>query len=194
MSLNLEDVFALIDAANSEDPAHELVHGEPQPKEWLYGVRMSERLAVFRPDASAALQVACRAQHLARFQVPRGDYPDGREGYLRWRSDLARRHADGLKAILGECGADAPLIARCAFLVQKKRLRQDAETQALEDVACLVFLEHYALEFAGQHPEPKVIDIVQKTWGKMSEAGHAAALALTLPDAVTAVVQKALAG
>ncbi|MCA9575485.1 MAG: DUF4202 domain-containing protein [Polyangiales bacterium] len=193
MSIDLDRVFALIDAANREDPAHELVDGAPQPKEWLYGVRMSERLTAFRPDASMALQIACRAQHLARFKVPRSDYPDGREGYLRWRSDHARKHAEGLTQILTQCGAEQELIDRCAFLVQKKRLRQDAETQALEDVACLVFLEHYALEFAGQHPEPKVIDIVQKTWGKMSEGGHAAALQLILHPAVAAVVKKALA-
>lgn len=193
MSLDLAAVFTLIDNANREDPALEVVDGQAQPKEWLYGVRMSERLARFQPDASVALQVACRAQHLARFKTPRSDYPDGREGYLRWRRDQARMHAERLEAILRECGADSELIERCAFLVQKKRLRQDAETQTLEDVACLVFLEHYALEFTGQHPEAKVIDIVQKTWGKMSAAGQAAALALTLPPAVTAIVQKALA-
>lgn len=193
MSLDLQHVFRLIDAANREDPATEEVDGQPQPKEWLYGVRMSERLMKFRPDASEALQIACRAQHLGRFKTPRTDYPDGREGYLTWRRDQARLHAERLGEILRACGADDTLVERCAFLVQKKRLRQDDETQALEDVACLVFLEHYALEFAGQHPEPKIIDIVQKTWAKMSEGGHQAALALTLHPGVTAVVQKALA-
>ena len=194
MALDLQKVFRGIDLVNREDPAPEEVDGVHQPKDWLYGVRMSERLAKFRPDASEALQVACRAQHLGRSAMPRTDYPDGREGYLTWRRDQARQHAERLSAILRECGADDTLIERCAFLVQKKRLRQDDETQALEDVACLVFLEHYALEFAGQHPEPKIIDIVQKTWTKMSEAGHAAALQLTLHPGVTAVVQKALAG
>jgi hypothetical protein len=154
---------------------------------------MSARLSVFRPDATPELQVACRAQHLCRFRVPRAEYPTGREGYLRWRRDLGRMHAELLREILQESGADEAFVEKAASLVQKKRLRTDPEAQALEDVACLVFLEHYALAFAGQHDEAKVIDIVQKTWGKMSDAGHAAALALTLPDAVSAVVKKALA-
>lgn len=187
--------FARIDALNAEDPNLERdpATGADVAKELLYGQRMSARLAEFMPDASDAVQIACRAQHLARFRVPRSDYPMDRPGYLKWRSGLAKMHAELVSEVVRAVGYDEAFAERVHTIVRKKGIATDAEVQTLEDVACLVFLEHYALPFAGQHPEEKVISILQKTWRKMSDEGHAAALALTLPDAVRALVDKALA-
>lgn len=187
------DALARIDAVNADDPALELVDGKPEPKELVYGRRMSAVLDRLVPDASEPLRLAVRAQHVGRFRVPRGRYPEGKVGYLEWRRDQGRMHAEIAGSILREVGYDEATIDRVQFLLQKKALRTDAETQTLEDCACLVFLEHHFLEFAATQPEEKVIDIVRKTWGKMSERGHAAALALPLGDDAKRLVGKALA-
>lgn len=184
-----ERACARIDETNERDPV--LEDGAPYAR--LYGQRMSACLARLAPDASEALRLAVRAQHVERFALARSAYPEGRVGYLTWRSDLAKHHAAVLERILREVGYDDATIARATFLVQKKALRTDPETQVLEDCACLVFLEHEYAAFAAKHEDAKVIDIVKKTWGKMSERAHAAALALPLSGRPLALVQAALA-
>lgn len=184
----------LIDTANAADPHRETWRGEEHPKELLYSQRMSERLAVFLPDASEALRLAARAQHIRRWTHPRSAYPMDRAGYHRWRTELKLFHAQQAGDILEEVGYDDDTIDRVQSLILKKRMRTDPESQALEDVVCLVFLEHYFLDFAQQHPEEKVIDILRKTWGKMSEAGQRAALELPLVAEARALVERALAG
>lgn len=183
----------LIDEANAKDPTTEDVAGAHEPYARLYGQRMSACLARLAPDASEPLKLAVRAQHLERFVLARSAYPEGRVGYLTWRSDLAKHHAKALTEILRSVGYDEATIERAAFLVQKKALRSDAETQLLEDCACLVFLEHEYAAFAAKHDDAKVIDIVKKTWGKMSARAHAEALALGLSGRPLALVQAALA-
>ena len=187
--------FALqrIDAANAEDPNTVLVAGESRPAELVYSERMSAMLERLVPEASEALRLAARAQHLRRWTIPRDSYPMDRAGYHRWRGELKRRHAEWASAILIESGVDAETTARVASLIRKENLKTDAETQTLEDVACLVFLKHYAADFAAKHEHPKMIGIVQKTWRKMSEEGQKAALALPLEASVRAIVDEALA-
>lgn len=189
----LPAAFAAIDAANAKDPRTTLVDGSEQPYELVYGQRMSAALAAFAPASAPALQLAARAQHLERWAIPRSDYPMDRVGYLRWRNDQKKRHAERAAELLEPLGFSAATIERVQFLLQKKQLKRDAETQTLEDVICLVFLKHYALEFAAEHPEKKVIDILQKTWAKMSASGQQAALQLPLDAAVRGLVEKALA-
>jgi len=189
---NLEQAFAAIDEANAADPRSIEVDGVPQPYELVYGQRMSAVLTAFAPAAAPPLQIAARAQHLERWAIPRSDYPMDRVGYLTWRNDQKKRHAARAGELLEPLGFTNETIKRVQFLLEKKRLKQDADTQTLEDVICLVFLEHYALDFAGEHAEEKVIDILQKTWGKMSAQGQAAALRLSLPEAVGRLVKKAL--
>ena len=195
----LAAALARFDQVNDADPRR-----VPDPRlgagqseqiavETLYARRMSERLAAFEPDASVALRLAVHAQHIARWRVPRESYPEGRAGYKRWRSELARTHAELAGAILTELGAAPDLVGRVRDLLQKKGLGRDPEAQALEDVACLVFLEHHLADFAGKHERAKLIDILQKTWRKMSERGRAAALDLALPDELRALVVEALA-
>jgi len=180
------------DSVNSKDPNEELVEGKTYPKELLYSQRMSNRLNEFEPDASEALQLAARCQHICRWEIPRSAYPTGRKGYNQWRSKLKTFHADKAATILGNIGYEEEMIERVRFLVLKKQLKRDADTQALEDVICLVFLEYYFTKFAAKHPKEKVIDILQKTWRKMSEKGQQAALKLPLATTSLQLIQEAL--
>jgi hypothetical protein len=153
---------------------------------------MSRWLERLDPAPSEARQLAARAQHIRRWTVPREDYPEGREGYLRWRKFLYRFHARQAAAIMGEAGYDGETIAAVERMVGKEGIKRDADVQVIEDAACLVFLEQYFPEFAKKYDEDKLVDIVQKTWKKMSEAGHNAALGLALPEELGRVVAKAL--
>jgi hypothetical protein len=179
MSDRLARALALIDAANREDPRGRELH---------YGERMSARLAALEPDASEALQIACRAQHIRRWEVPRDTYPEGRAGYKKWRADLARRHGAAAASIALEAGYDDEVSA----LVRKQRLRSDPEAQTLEDVACLVFLEHYLGDFAAKHPREKVVDIIAKSAAKMSDRGLAAIADLDLSPEQRALIDEAV--
>ncbi len=184
--------IARFDAANSEDPHKEPVNGKERPKELVYARRMSAWLEILEPSASEALKLAVRCQHIRRWSIPRGDYPMDNAGYHQWRATLAKFHAETAGKILKEVGYEDETIARVQSLVRKERLKLDPETQLLEDVACLVFLENYFAEFAKHHDEEKLIGIVRKTWRKMSERGHAAALGLKLAPEIQALVVKAL--
>jgi len=190
----LDAAIAAIDAANAEDPNAETVGGKRVPKELAYARRMTAWLDRLAPDASEALRLAIRAQHIRRWTVPRDGYPMDRQGYHRWRTALARFHAETAGALLAKAGYDAVMIERVGSLIRKERLKSDPEAQTLEDVACLVFLENYLGDFAGKHDEAKVVDILRKTWRKMSPRGQAAARALDLDPAGRRVLDRALAG
>jgi hypothetical protein len=189
----LEQAFLRFDEANAEDPNTELVDGREVPKELAYGRRMSARLATFAPDARETVRLAARAQHIRRWEIPRESYPAGRAGYLKWRTDLYKRHGDTAAEIMQEVGYDDDTIERVRTLLRKRGLKTDPDVQLLEDVICLVFLEHYFHEFAKKHDDEKLIPIVQKTWKKMSEAAHEAALRLDYAPEDLAIIQKALA-
>lgn len=180
-----------IDEANRQDPNLD----QGQPKELLYSERMSQRLAIFESDASELLQIAARGQHIERWTSARSDYPEGRTGYKQWRAELGLYHAKRVGEIMQASGYCEEDCDRAKYLVQKRGLGRDPETQCLEDVICLVFIEHYMADFAAKsgYSEDKLIDIIQKTWKKMSEKGHAAALALPLADDLKALIGKALA-
>jgi len=188
----LGTAYAAIDAANAKDLNVEVVEGEAQPKELVYGQRMTHWLEWLYPDAGEALKIAARCQHIERWTSPRSGYPEGRKGYLAWRQDLKNFHARRAGDILRSLGYDESLIAHVGDLVRKKRMKQDPEAQALEDVACIVFLAHYFAAFSAQHEEQKIDDILRKTWQKMSPHGRQAALSLDLGEAVSAHVSRAL--
>jgi hypothetical protein len=189
----LSTAIAEIDAANSADPNRVRLDGAEVPAELVYGQRMSAMLARVYPEASEALSLAVRAQHIRRWEIPRATYPMDRAGYLRWRKELGRKHAEWAGEILSACGYTAEEIARVGSLLRKENLRRDAETQALEDVAALVFLAHYAEDFAAKHPPEKVVTILAKTLAKMSEHGKQAAAGLELPPAVRHALETAVA-
>lgn len=188
----LSKALRAIDRANSEDPNREVWQGAEYPKEVLYAEHMGRWLERLDPTPSEARQLAARAQHIRRWTVPREDYPAGREGYLRWRSYLYHFHADQAEAVLREAGYDSGTIQQVRKMIAKQGIKRDADVQLIEDVACLVFLEHYFPAFASQYDEDKLIDIVRKTWKKMSEQGQQAALGLALPDGLGRIVAQAL--
>ncbi|MBE9557724.1 MAG: DUF4202 domain-containing protein [Proteobacteria bacterium] len=182
------------DEANAADPNHVEAGGKQWPKELLYGHQMSEWMGRFAPDASEALRLAARCQHIRRWEIPRDTYPRDRVGYLKWRTELKQMHARVAGEILATAGYGEDVIARVQSLLKKERLKSDPETQTLEDVVCLVFLENWFVDFSRQHGPDKIVDIVAKTWEKMSPAGHDAALAMAhkLPGDALALVQRAL--
>jgi hypothetical protein len=182
--------IAAIDEANGRDP--NITGG--QPAELLYSKRMSAWLARLYPDAGEALQLAARAQHIRRWEIPRGSFEMTRAGYHRWRTRLYGFHADAAEAILRAVGYDDDTIARVRALLLKQNLKTNPDMQALEDVICLVFLESYFADFAPKHDEEKVITILRRTWKKMSDHGHAAALALPMEPKARELVEKALKG
>ena len=181
----LETVLARIDAINRQDPHREQAGGIDYPKELLYAQRMSAWLERLRPDASDALRIAVRAQHVERWTLARDQFPPGRSGYLRWRTRLARHHAEVGAGLMRDAGYAAETVAEVGALLRKEGLAgaaADSDVQALEDVACLVFLEHHLPPFTAQHPTPKVVEILTKTWRKMSPRARREALELNLDD------------
>ena len=187
-------VIRSIDQANGEDPNSEVVDGVAQPKEQLYGMRMQKWVEELDPGASEALRIAARSQHIRRWKIPRSDYPMDRKGYLRWRTTLYAFHADRASEILRAQEYDAETIEHVRTLLQKRNLRTDTDVQTLEDAAALVFLVHHLDDFLKRDDigEDKAIDIIQKTWRKMTERGHEAASALELSPESTTLLEKAL--
>ena len=181
--------LAAIDAVHAEDPEKD---AGGRPRELVYAERMSACLDRLSPQASESLRLATRCQHLRRWAIPRASYPEGKMGYLRWRKDESLAHAALAGEILKHAGYDGEAVKRVQSLVKKERIKHDPEAQTLEDVTCLVFLEHEFAPFAAKHPEEKVVDILRKSWGKMSTQGQAAALGLKLPAPLRAMLEKAL--
>lgn len=188
----LDEALRRFDEANAEDPRREIVQGQQVPKELIYGRRMSERLNAFAPDAPETVRLAARAQHIRRWELPRDSYPEGRAGYLQWRTELYKRHGDIAGAIMDNVGYERHAIERVKTLLRKRGLKTDPEVQLLEDIICLVFLEHYFHAFAEKHEEERLIRIVRKTWNKMTGEAHEAALKLDFAPEDIAVIQTAL--
>jgi len=178
--------------ANSEDPNRISDGDELRPRELVDAERLVRWLARIEPEASEALKLAAHCQHLERWKIPRSSYPEGRTGYLQWRKELSRFHAACSAEILRGVGYDEETIQRVQIINQKKSLKLDADVQTMEDALCLTFLEHEIDEFAAKHPDDKIVDILRKTWRKMSGRGHAEALRLRYSDRVGALVNKAL--
>ena len=193
MSERLKKAIEAFDQANAADPNQEMWQGKSYPKELLYGQRMTACLNSFEPNASEVLQLAARCQHICRWEIPRNTYSMDKTGYHAWRNYLKKYHAEKAGAIMGNLGYEAETIQEVQKLLQKKQLKRNPDTQTLEDVICLVFLEYYLEGFATHYSEEKLIDILQKTWRKMSEKGHQAALKLPLSQEMSILVGKALA-
>ncbi len=186
------DAIERIDAANGADPESEEVDGRSMPKALLYGLRMSACLEDLAPGASEALRLAVRCQHIQRWKIPRSDFPVGRLGYRQWRTELTWYHAHTAGAILRDAGYGDALVDRVQALVRKERFKADPEGQTLEDVACLVFLRHYLPAFAKKHSEEKLVEILAKTWKKMSPAGREAAREIDLAPVLKSLLERAI--
>ncbi|MBI4625322.1 MAG: DUF4202 domain-containing protein [Verrucomicrobia bacterium] len=182
----------LIDTAHAPDPTRT---PDGRAAELIYADRMEAWVARLVPDAPPLLRLAARSQHLERWSVPRASFPAGRPGYLTWRRSLYTKQAERARALLLAAGVTVAEAAEVATWVSKTGLKTNAGTQALEDAACLVFLENEISAFAAQHaeyPREKFVDILRKTWWKMSPAAQSAALALELPPGIAALVQDAI--
>jgi hypothetical protein len=187
-----ETAIALIDKKNAEDVNTYYVADLEYPKELLYSQRMTRKLLQFEPNASKALQIAARAQHICRWKIQRNEYPMDKVGYFKWRETLKKMHAAIAGEILEQVGFDDQFVDRVQKIILKKLIKKNEESQALEDTICLVFLDYYFEEFAAKHTDEKVIDILKKTWVKMSDKGHSAALTLTFSDKSLALVKQAI--
>jgi predicted nuclease of restriction endonuclease-like (RecB) superfamily len=192
VSTKIQQAFDLINQKNAQDPNIEISEGNQYPKELLYAERMSTTLLKTFPNSSEELKIAAKAQHICRWKITRKSYPMDKVGYFNWRNDLKKMHAKITSEILEEVGYDETFRKRVSFLIRKKALKKNAETQTLEDVICLVFLQYYMDAFCEKHSEEKIIDILQKTWGKMSEYGQESALKLSLSEKSLQLVKQAL--
>ncbi len=187
----LQATIADFDAQNARDPRARLVGGVARPQELIDAARLSAWVFKLVPDASVALRLAAHCQHLRRWEVPRDSYPEGRAGYLKWRTALKRIHADHATTTLRVHGWDEATIDAVRSIVQKQ---PGPDSVHMEDALCLSFLDHELGEFASKHPDDKIVHILQKTWRKMSDRARQAALRLPLAPPLGALVARALAG
>ncbi|MBB3190440.1 DUF4202 domain-containing protein [Halomonas cerina] len=185
--------LAALDALHAEDPRRVEVAGESVPQELWHAGRMSAWLDTLQDQPDELVRLAVRGQHLQRWQVPRGDYPEGRVGYLTWRRDQGKRAGETTAALMREAGYADEAAEQVARMIRKQGLGREAGTQAVEDCACLVFLENYFADFSRQVDHDHLIRIVKKTWAKMSPRAHALALGLPMSDEARGLVEEALA-
>ena len=198
MTAQYNKAVELIDAANSEDPNFEMVDGKEIAKELIYGRRMSDMIDAYLPDADDVAKLAVRAQHIQRWKSPRKDYPMNRKGYHLWRTNLYKFHSETAATLLQQAGYDDEFIERVRLAVAKKSLKTNPDTQIVEDVAALVFLQFYMLDFyekfSTEYDKEKWIDIIQRTWNKMSPPAHNFALSgkIELPESLVPLIKEAL--
>ena len=186
--------MAELDALHAEDPRRVNSEGESQAHELWHAGRMSAWLERVVTDPDALVRIAVRAQHLQRWQLPRSDYPEGRVGYLTWRRDQGKRAGETAAKVMQAEGYSALEASEVARMIRKQGLGRDPGTQAVEDCACLVFLESYFADFSKQVERDHLVRIVQKTWGKMSPRARELALELPMSDEAKGVVEEALSG
>lgn len=178
LSHRFEAAIRRFDEANSRDPNVQTVNGSPLPRELAHARWLSAWVLRLRPDASEALRLAARCQHLCRWRIPRDNYPMTRAGYLQWRTVLKQFHADMAGNLLREVGYPEEVIRRVQELNLKQHFPHDPESRVLEDALCLVFLEHQFADLAFKTSEEKMINALRKSWQKMTAAAHAEALTL----------------
>ena len=182
------------DEENARDPNTENADGIAHPRELLCARRLSDWVLRLCPDASEALRLAARCQHLCRWEIPRNSYPMTRAGYLQWRTSLKMFHAQQAGEILREVGYGEDMVRRVQDLNLKKNFPNDPETHVLEDALCLVFLQYQFAELAAKTAEDKTLNALQKSWQKMTPAGRAEALKLNYGQREKALLERALKG
>lgn len=180
------------DSENARDPNVEIVDDQPRPRELIYAKWLTDWVLKLSPNASEALRLAARCQHICRWEVPRNSYPMDKPGYLRWRADLKKFHADKAGRILHDVGYDEATIRRVQELNLKRNFPADPEVCVLEDALCLVFLEHQFAALAARSDDDKMVNALQKSWKKMTPAAHVEALKLNYGPRQKALIEKAL--
>lgn len=188
----LEQAFELFDEYNKKGPEQLVWNGQSFPAEYFYAVELYNWVRKIEPDANEFLLLASRCQHIGRWEIPRSDYPEGRTGYLNWRTDLGKFHAAKAGEILQSVGYTTDEIERVQQIIRKQRLKLDADVQVIENALCLVFLEFQFDDLIRKLSEEKMINVLRKTWKKMSKAGHDAALKLQYSPEGFSLIEKAL--
>jgi hypothetical protein len=192
MSTLFEKAIEAIDHYNKKDPNQEFEDGIAYPKEYLESIRHTKWINKLVPEGSEALKIAARCQHIGRWEIARSSYPMTRSGYLIWRTDLGKHHAERAGNILTAIGYTPDFIAHVQRLNLKKNIKLDPESQAIEDMLCLVFLENHIEAFSKKHDTEKLINIIQKTWKKMGDNGKKEALKLHYSSEVLDLLKKSL--
>ena len=186
------ETIAAFDALNAQDPNAVDVDGQPMPKELHDALAMTRWIDALYPEAGEAVHLAARCQHLCRWEVPRGSYPEGRAGYHQWRNDLKKRHAEKSAEVLRAHGYDQEMLDAVAAINLKQGIKSNPDVQQIEDALCLVFLENQFESYLDKWQDEKIVRILQKTWAKMSERGHKAAFKLDLSEKALALLERAL--
>lgn len=190
----LNRAFELFDSYNKQDPHKLSFDGAEFPAEYFYAMQLYNWIKKLAPEAGESLLLASRCQHLGRWKISRDQYPAGKAGYLKWRTDLAGFHAETAGGLLKQAGYSENEIEQVRHILLKKNLKSDDEVQIMENALCLVFLEFQYEEFISKHDEEKVIRILRKSWKKMSEPGRSAATTLSYSATGQALLTKALKG
>ena len=193
MPAMFEAALRRFDEENARDPNTEIVNGVAQPRELVYAQRLYDWVLKLAPEASQELRLAARSQHICRWMIPRSNYPMDRAGYLKWRNDLKKFHADKSGLILRELGFPEATIVRVQALNLKKDFPKDPESRVLEDALCLVFLEFQFADLAARTSDDKIVNALRKTWNKMTPAAHEQALRLHYKPREQALLNLALA-
>jgi len=192
--VQFDNALEAFDRYNSNDPNKEYVNGQLVPKELLYSQRMTYRLLKYFPESPAYLQLAARGQHIGRWEIARSQYPLDKKGYFQWRNKLNEHHAEIVERILKNLEFGFQEIEKIKSLIKKKELATSPDTQVLEDVVCLVFLEYYCEAFAAKHDNEKVVDILRKTMKKMSEKAIRAVADISLSNKIKSMIYEASSG
>lgn len=188
----MEQAFNLFDAYNKQDPSEIIWNGQHYPAEYFYAIKLYERVKDLDPEAGVPLLLASRCQHIGRWEIARKAYPEGRAGYLTWRSDLSKLHAQKATEILQLLGYEIDIIARVNEIILKKKLKTDTDVQTMENALCLVFLEFQYDDLIKKQSTEKMISILQKTWAKMSVPGRQLASSLDFSETGKILLNKAL--
>lgn len=191
-SERFNEAIRRFDAANSRDPNVEVVNGQSHPRELIYAQWLTDWMLKLAPQASEALRLAARCQHICRWESPRDAYPMDKAGYLRWRAELKKFHAEKSGTILREVGYDEEMVRRVQELNLKKNHPKDPEVCVLEDALCLVFLERQLAPLAAKAADEKLVNALQKSWKKMTPAAHAEALKLNYAPREKDLITRAL--
>jgi hypothetical protein len=188
-----DEAIRRFDAENAQDPNFELHDGVRQPRELAYSKRLTDWVLKLCPKASEELRLAARCQHLCRWQIPRSNYPMTKPGYLQWRTELKKFHAEKSGGILREAGYPEAVVARVQSLNLKKNFPSDPETRVLEDALCLIFLQTQLDDLSEKTADEKVINALKKSWQKMTPAAHTEALKLNYSPRARTLIDQALA-
>ncbi|UII22396.1 DUF4202 domain-containing protein [Fulvivirga ligni] len=191
-SKDYDAIIDEIDNINQQDPRTDTWDGRTYAYEYLYSLRMTEALNQYYPQASTLLKIAAHGQHIKRWSLPRTEYSADRKGYLIWRTEAKKMHCDILGSILSKYDFSDEEISQVSMYIMKSQMKSDEESQALEDVVCLVFLKYYITDFIKDHEDDKVVSIIGKTWRKMSPKAHNEALKLDYEPRVFELIKRAL--